>query len=144
MSTYCPFCGNQIESKVTFCPNCGAHIEESGGSSSTSTSQPQIVTDLPTTSIDQRSSYSAQPVQTYQPVQSTYQAPPPTEGNSDADSALFLGIGGLFCLPVFLSIPAIIFGFKALQKPNKHATAIIAIILGFLGLWPFGFFWLFW
>jgi len=145
MSDYCPFCGNPIEGNVTFCPNCGAHIDESSGSSGSSatTSQPQIVTDMPVLGAPQQHTYSPPPSQTYQPVQSTHQPPPRVEGNSDADSALFLGIGGLFCIPVLLSIPAIIFGFKALQKPNKHATAIIGIVLGFIGLWP-ALIWLIW
>ncbi|MHA1504483.1 MAG: zinc-ribbon domain-containing protein [Candidatus Heimdallarchaeota archaeon] len=146
MSDYCPFCGNPIEGNVTFCPNCGAHIDErSGSSSSTASTQPKIVTDMPVSGAPQQYTYSSQPTQTYQPVQPVYQAPPPPqEGNSDADSSLFLGIGGLLCVPVFMSIPAIIFGFKALQKPNKHVTAIIGIILGFIGLWPLGVFWIFW
>jgi hypothetical protein len=146
MSDYCPFCGTQLEEKVTFCPNCGAHIDEKSGSSSSATtaSQPQIVTDMPVTGTPQQHTYSPPPTQSYQPVTQVYVTPPPPQGNSDADSALFLGIGGLFCFPIILSIPAIIYGFRALQKPNKHATAIIGIVLGFIGLLPLlGLIWIF-
>ena len=134
MTQYCSYCGTPIEGKVTFCPNCGAHIDDSSSSQAAAPppQQPTVST-MPVT--------PQQPVQTYQPVQSTYQQPPPPQGNPDADSAFFLGIGGIFCLPVILSIPAIIYGFRALQKPEKHATAIIAIVLGFIGLWPLLSFW---
>ena len=144
MSSYCPFCGNPFEEGVTFCPNCGAHIEEEGQrSAQTSSAQPQIVTDIPVTGYPQQQSYHTQPTQTYQPVQTIYHAPLPPVGNPDADSALWLSLAGLFCFPIIPSFIALIYGIKALQKPNKHATAIIAIILAIGGLWPLLFF-LFW
>lgn len=143
MSTYCPFCGNQVESNVIYCPNCGAHIEEGKNSSSSTAAKPQIVTNPPVTSIPQQQTIQQQQTIVYQPVQPIYQAPPPL-GNSDADTSFILSLVGLFCFPFIPSIIAVIYGIKALQKPNKHATAIIGIILGIAGLWPLFLLFIWW
>ncbi|MHA1126316.1 MAG: zinc-ribbon domain-containing protein [Candidatus Heimdallarchaeota archaeon] len=143
MMLYCSFCGNPIEENATFCPNCGSHVEESNqNSAKTSSSQPQIITDVPSSSLPQQQpSYRVQPVYkpvvTYQPVQTTYHAPPPSRSNSEANNALVLSLVGLFCIPVIPSIFALIYGIRASKSPYNRGTAIVAVILAVIGIVPY-------
>ncbi len=140
MTLYCSFCGNPIEENTTYCPNCGAYTEESNqNSSKNSSSQYQSVTDIPSSSLPQ------QPVVTYQPVQTTYQAPPPVQDNSAANNALVLSLVGLFCFPVIPSIFGLIAGIRALNNPYNRGIAIVAIVLSVFGILPvFALLFLFW
>ncbi|NHJ46190.1 MAG: zinc-ribbon domain-containing protein [Asgard group archaeon] len=112
-TTYCPFCGSEVEPSATFCGNCGAAID-----------QKPVQTPPPA----QTQPYATQP--TYKPATSTQSVETEIEG------IIGLVLGVLSCigvLPLIGSIVGVILGHIARRK-SKTGIATIALVISYLGI----------
>ena len=122
----CNNCGTYNDDSARFCSGCGT--EMSAQPQQNSNPQPQQEVNVQP-AVQNQNYYNQAPNYNYAPAPIT-----PDDGKGLATASLVCGIVSFFCVPIILSILAIIFGKMAQSKGCKETSAKAGIICGIISL----------
>ena len=127
----CNNCGMYNDDSARFCSGCGSRMpaeeQQVQQAQQTRTAQQNVNAQPPVQA--QTPNYNQAPNYNYAPAPVT-----PDDGKGLATASLVCGIVSFFCVPIILSILAIIFGKMAQSRGCKETSAKAGIICGIVSL----------